>query len=145
MILIDVNLLLYAYDADAPQHRAAKKWLEDLFASDELIGLPWVTIWGFIRLSTNPRVWPAPLSAQQAFSFVREWLAQPDVVPLDPGQKHLDVLEKLIVEGQASGSKVTDAVLAALAIENGATLASSDQDFRRFPGLRWLNPLAARR
>ncbi len=142
MTLIDVNLLLYAYDADAPQHLVAKRWLESLFASDDAIGLPWMTLWAFVRLSTNPRVRPNPKSAPEVFRIVGEWLAQPGVVIVEPGPRHLELLERLVGGHQAAGPLVTDAALAALALENGATLASSDQDFRRFPGLRWVNPLA---
>jgi uncharacterized protein len=140
--LIDVNLLLYAYDSDSPGHTAARCWLEELFASDEVIGLPWITIWAFVRLSTNPRVRPNPKSVRAAFRIVREWLAQPGVLIVEPGPRHLELLEGLAERHQAAGSLLTDAALAALALENGATLASSDQDFRRFPELRWVNPLA---
>jgi toxin-antitoxin system PIN domain toxin len=143
LTIIDVNLLLYAYDADAPNHRPAKRWLESLFADDEIIGLPWVTIWGFLRLTTNPRIWPTPLPAEDAFAIVTEWLSRPNVVALDPGPRHLEILNTLAVKEKAAGSRVTDAVLAALAIENNATLASSDHDFRRFARLRWLDPLAS--
>jgi toxin-antitoxin system PIN domain toxin len=143
VILIDVNLLLYAYDADAPQHRAAKRWLEELFASGETIGLPWVTVWGFLRLSTNPRIWPNPLPAERAFAIVKDWLNQDNAVVLNPGPRHLDLLQKLAIVDQAAGRRLTDAVLAALALEHGAILASSDQDFRRFKGLQWMNPLAS--
>jgi toxin-antitoxin system PIN domain toxin len=142
VILVDVNLLLYAYNADSPQHGAARNWLDALFDGDDAIGLPWVTLWGFIRLTTNPRVLPNPLPADQALSIVGEWLVQPEVRVVEPGPRHFDILRKLVVADQASGRKSTDAVLAALAMENGATLASSDHDFRRFRGLRWLNPLA---
>ena len=142
MIVPDVNLLLYAYNADAPQHASAKQWLEGLFSGDETIALPWMTVWGFIRLSTNPRVWPNPMSPETAFDVVRSWLAEPGVVLLEPGPRHLELLQKLAIDHQAAGRMLTNAALAALAIEYGATVASSDHDFRRFSGLRLVNPLA---
>jgi uncharacterized protein len=141
MTIIDANLLLYAYNADAPQQPMAAQWLAELLASGEMIALPWVTIWAFIRIGTNSRIWPNPRPAREAFAIVGEWLAQPGVVPLQPGPLHAEILEKLIVDHGATGAMITDAVLAALAMEYGARLASTDQDFRRFPELRWLNPL----
>jgi toxin-antitoxin system PIN domain toxin len=142
MTIIDANLLLYAYNADAPQQPMAAQWLGKLLASGEMVALPWVTIWAFIRIGTNSRIWPNPLPAREAFAIVGEWLAQPGVVPLQPGPLHAEILEKLVTDHGATGPMVTDAVLAALAMEHGALLASTDQDFRRFPNLRWLNPLA---
>jgi toxin-antitoxin system PIN domain toxin len=98
-------------------------------------------MWAFIRISTNSRIWANPKSARDAFVIIGEWLRQPGVVPLHPGPRHAEILEKLISDHGATGPLVTDAVLAALAMENGALLVSTDQDFRRFPTLRWLNPL----
>ena len=141
MTIIDANQLLYAYNADAPQQKASALWLQELLESGEIIGLPWVTMWAFIRISTNSRIWANPKSARDAFVITGEWLRQPGVVPLHPGPRHAEILEKLISDHGATGPLVTDAVLAALAMENGALLVSTDQDFRRFPTLRWLNPL----
>ena len=141
MTILDANVLLYAYNADAPQQPAAAKWLDNLLASGETIALPWMTIWAFIRISTNSRIWPEPRPAAEAFAIMRDWLAQPGVVALEPGPLHAAMLEELVVSG-AVGPQVTDAVLAALAIEYGAMLASTDQHFSRFRKLRWLNPLA---
>jgi toxin-antitoxin system PIN domain toxin len=142
LTIIDANLLLYAYNADAPQQPAAAHWLAGLVDSGEPIGLPWVTIWAFVRISTNPRIWADPLSATQAFAIVKEWIAQPAVILLQAGARHAELLERMVGEYAATGPLVTDAVLAALAMENGALLASTDQDFRRFPTVRWVNPLA---
>jgi toxin-antitoxin system PIN domain toxin len=141
LTVIDANLLLYAYNADAPQQHAAARWLMDLFESGETVALPWVTIWAFVRISTNPRIWNNPLSAQQAFAIVGDWFELPDVVAMQPGPRHLELLQRLVLEHNAAGPLMTDAVLAALAMENGALLASTDQDFGRFVGLRWVNPL----
>ena len=127
MTIIDANLLLYAYNADAPQQKASAQWLQELLA--------------FIRISTNSRIWANPRSAKEAFAIVGEWLRQPGVVPLHPGPLHAEILEKLVSDHGATGPLVTGAVLAALAMEHGALLASTDQEFRRFPDLRWLNPL----
>ncbi len=143
MIVIDANVLLYAYNADAPQQRIAAQWLAELLDSGETIALPWVTVWAFIRIATNSRIWANPRPAKEAFAIVGEWLGQPGVVPLQPGPLHAKILERLVTGYGASGPLVTDAVLAALAMEHGALLASTDQDFRRFPDLRWLNPLGA--
>jgi uncharacterized protein len=142
MTIIDANLLLYAYNADAPQQRAAAQWLTKLLGSGVPVGLPWVTVWAFIRICTNSRIWANPRSAGEAFAIVGEWLAQPGVVSLQPGPLHAEILERLVSEYGATGPLVTDAVLAALAIEHGALLASTDQDFRRFANLRWVNPLS---
>ena len=143
MILLDANLLLYAYDADAPQHPAATAWLEKTIRGSETIGLPWVAIWAFLRVTTNARLWPKPKTLDEAFDAVRDLVRQPGVVIVNPGTRHGEILEKLVREHRATGSMVSDAVLAALALENGATLASSDQDFSRFRDLRWINPLAS--
>ena len=141
MTVVDANVFLYAYNEDAPQQRAAADWLTKLLESGEMIGLPWVTLWAFIRISTNSRVWTNPRPAAEAFAIVREWLAQSGVVALQAGPLHLDILEKLSKDHGVVGPLATDAVLAAIAIEHGASLASTDQDFRRFTGLKWVNPL----
>jgi uncharacterized protein len=141
LTVIDANLLLYAYNADAPQHAAAAKWLDNLLNSRESIGLPWLTLWAFLRIATNPRVWPNPMPAHAAFEIVRTWLAQAGVILLHPGPRHAEILEQLVTRDRAAASLVTDAALAAIALEYGATLASTDRDFSRFPDLRWLNPL----
>jgi uncharacterized protein len=140
--ILDANLLLYAYNADAPQQPAAARWLTKLLESGEPIALPWVTIWAFIRIATSARIWSNALSAKQVFAIVEEWLAQPGIVVLQPGPRHAEILKQLIIEHSVTGPLVTDAVLAALTLENGALLASTDQGFRRFPGLRWTNPLS---
>jgi uncharacterized protein len=139
--IVDANVLLYAYNEDAPQQRIAAEWLTRLLQSGETIGLPWVTLWAFIRICTNSRIWTNPRPAEEAFAIIREWLAQPGVVPLQAGPLHVKILEKLVRDHNAVGPIATDAVLAAIAIEHGASLASTDQDFRRFTGLKWINPL----
>jgi toxin-antitoxin system PIN domain toxin len=142
MTLLDANVFLYAYNADAPQQPAAARWLADLLSSGGTIGLPWTTLWAILRVSTNARIWPNPKSPEAVFALVREWLAQPGVVLVGPGPQHAEILERLVADHRVTGPLVSDAALAALAIENGASLASTDQEFRRFPGLRWIDPLA---
>jgi toxin-antitoxin system PIN domain toxin len=141
LTILDANVLLYAYDMDAPQHAAAAKWLAALAAGNEVIGIPWVTIWAFLRISTNSRIYARPKLAKEAFSIIHDWLAQPGVVTPEPGPRHVRILEDLMNSYAVSGGLVMDAVLAAIAMENGATLASTDQDFRRFPHLRWVDPV----
>jgi len=136
--IIDVNVLLYAYYEDTPQHKAAAAWLESALHRANTVGLPWVVIWGFIRVGTS-RAWPRPMAPKQVFAAVRELLVLPNVVLVEPGPRHAEILEQLVLEYKISGPLVSDAVLAALAI--GATLASTDRDFSRFENLRLLNPL----
>lgn len=116
-------------------------WFERLLNSSDWVGLPWVTIWSFLRITTNPKIFSRPLTPAQAFQAIDACVELPNVALLQPGPRHRQILERLITRGQASGPMVTDAVLAAIAIEQGATLASTDRDFSRFPGLDWLNPL----
>ena len=141
MTILDAGILLYAYNADAPQQKIIARWLAQLLDSTEIIGLPLVTIWAFLRICTNPRVWDNALPAKKAFAIVREWLAQPAVILLQPGPRHWELLEPIVLEHNATGPLATHAVLACLAIENGALLASTDRQFSRFKGLRWINPL----
>ena len=141
MTVIDANVLLYAYNADAPKHQAAMKWLSDLVESGETIALPWITLGAFVRIATNSRIWERPMSASRAFEIVNKWLELPDIILLTPGPRHLEVLQRLVLEHNCVGPLVTDAVLAAHSLEKGATLASTDHDFARFSGLRRVNPL----
>jgi uncharacterized protein len=139
--LIDANVLLYAHNLESPHYERISKWLRQLSKTRETIGLPWITVWAFLRISTNPKIWPVPKSIDEAWQVVRHWVAQPGVVLVHPGPRHAEILEKLMIDERVSGPGVTDAALAALAIEYGAILASTDRDFRRFPNLRWVNPV----
>ena len=145
MIVVDVNLLLYAVNTESPEHPVASKWVSGAFSSEEIVALPWITLWGFLRVATNPRVWRHPKTSAEAFIHVREWLGLTNVVALEPGAHYAGVFERILTEHRITGPRVTDAALAALAIENGATLASTDRDFARFRELRWINPLDAAR
>lgn len=142
MKLPDVNLLLYAVDASAPRHRAARRWLEERLSGTETFAFAWVVLLAFIRLSTNPRVFETPLEPQEAFDLVEGWLAQPCATIVHPTDRHATLLRELLGPLGTAGNLTVDAHLAALAIEHGAELCSSDRDFSRFPGLRWTDPLA---
>ena len=141
MTILDVNILIYAHDADAPQHPKITAWLNELFEGPEWIGLPWQVLWGFVRVSTNKYIQATPRTPESAFERIRDWLAQPRVTLIHPGSRHLEIVESLVVGCPATGPLVTDAVLASLAIEHRAILATTDRDFSRFPNLRWVNPL----
>lgn len=143
MILVDANLLLYAYQPRAAQHAASREWLEAQLRGKDLVRFAWLTLWAFFRISTNPRVFERPLGVEEAQGIISLWLEQPNVGVLEPGERHWEILCELTLQGQASGPLVMDAALAALAIEHGATLCSTDRDFARFDGLRWINPLVA--
>lgn len=143
MKLLDVNLLLYAYDSQARRHESAAEWLEQTLSAAETVGLAWVTMLGFIRISTSPHAHGLRWQVEQALGTVDEWLAQPQATIVHPTRRHASVLRELLTPLGAGGNLTTDAHLAALAIEHGATLCSSDNDFSRFKGLDWLDPLAA--
>ena len=141
MILVDANLLLYAYHPKAEQHEKSRGWLEAVLSGTDVVGFAWLTLWAFVRISTNPRVFENPLSASEAADAVSSWLDQPVSTILQPGERHWDILRALARDGQAVGPLFMDAVLAAIAMEHGATLCTTDRDFARFPGLKWTNPL----
>jgi toxin-antitoxin system PIN domain toxin len=143
VILVDANLLLYAYHPRAEQHEASREWLEAMFSGPELVRFAWLTLWAFLRIGTNPRVFERPLSMLEAEAAVSSWLAQPNVGILDPGERHWEILCGMMRKGQAIGPLVMDAVIAAIAVEHGATLYTTDRDFSRFAGLKWTNPLHA--
>lgn len=142
MIVPDVNVLLYAVDETSARHVAARTWLERSLSGTETVAFGWSVLTAFIRLSTRPAVFARPLSSSQAFDLVAGWLAQPPVVVVDPTQRHLGILRNLLETLGTAGNLVPDAHLAALAVEHGGTVASSDHDFGRFAGVRWLDPLA---
>jgi len=140
VIVLDANILFYCYSVASPQHEKARECVQSLFSGTELVGLPWQSITAFLRISTNPRL-PGARPPTEAVEEVERWLSQPNVRVIAPGEDHWSVLRQLMFQGQAFGPLVSDAQIAALAIENGAVLYSSDRDFARFPGLRWENPL----
>lgn len=142
MILPDLNILLYAYDADSPFHKDAKEWLEKTLSGSEPVALSWHTIIGFLRIGTNPRVFKMPLTVTEAIEIVEQWLACPAVKIALPGKRHWEILQDMLNTGQITGNLVSDAHLAALAIERNATLITTDNDFARFGSrLKINNPL----
>jgi len=141
LILVDTNLLLYAEDRLSPRHNAACKWWDAQLSGTSPVCLCWTVLCAFIRISTNPRVFKHPISLDQAISRVQGWLDQPCTRLVYPTERHWTVLQQLLVNGQAAANLVTDAHLAALAIEHGCELFSTDADFRRFPKLKWRNPI----
>jgi uncharacterized protein len=141
VILVDANILLYAYNTGSPRHDAARAWWEEQLSGTRLVRVSWVAVAAFLRIATLPRVFTLPMSVEEAGDHVDGWWGQPVFGVLEPTERHWSVFSDLVRTAQATGNLVTDAHLAALAIEHGATLASTDQDFRRFDGLTWLNPL----
>lgn len=142
MILIDANLLLYSYDPRAAEHEASKRWLEEVLSGSSPVSFAWLSLWAFLRISTNSRVFERPLTMAEAEGTVAAWLAQDVSGVLEPGERHWEILRDLARRGQTTGPLVMDAALAAIAIEHGATLCTTDRDFARFEGLSWTNPLA---
>lgn len=141
MILLDANVLLYAYDRSSERHEAASDWLETALTGAEPVGVSWSVVLAFLRITTSPRMLREPLSMAEAVSVVSQWLERPNVRVVDPGERHWRILGSLLVQTQIRGADVMDAHLAALAVEHGATVCTHDRDFARFPGLKTLDPL----
>lgn len=141
MILPDINLLIYAHDETSKHHSPARQWWENQLNGSQMIGLSWVTLLGFIRLLTNPRIFQNPYSPPEVLAIIKTWLEQPHVNIIHPSEQHFTLLAGLIEQIGAAGNLTTDAHLAALAIERGLILQTTDADFARFPGLKWKNPL----
>jgi hypothetical protein len=141
MIIPDVNLLLYAVNKDAAQHANAKIWLEGILSGRETVGFSWNVILAVLRLTTRPGVFQHPIRIDRAFDLVADWLDQPPAQIIQPGPRHFDILRTLLSPTGTGGNLTSDAHLAALAIEHSAELHSYDNDFSRFTGLNWRNPL----
>lgn len=141
MILVDANILLYAYDSVSERQKRARYWLEEALSGDETLALSWSVLLAFLRLGTSPRVYEEPLSTAEATSIVSAWLEAAPVTILEPGERHWTILSALLAKAQIRGPAVTDAHLAALAIEHGATLCTADRGFGCFPGLKFVDPL----
>jgi len=141
VIVPDLNLLLYAHNDGAPYHDDARRWWEASVNGSERVGVPWAVATGFVRLMTHPRVLVDPATPDAAAGFVDEWFRLPNVSPLNPGRDHLALFRRCLAAAGVGANLVTDAHLAALAMEYQAELHSNDTDFSRFPGLRWRNPL----
>jgi len=141
VIIPDVNLLVYAYNSDAPFHDASKAWLERCLSGRKAVGFPWVVMLGFVRIMSSNAVLTDPMEPLDAVEHVRSWLDRPQTQIVVPGPRHLSILAEIMHESRASGRLTTDAHLAAIAIETQSELHSNDLDFARFSGLRWRNPL----
>ena len=142
MKVVDANLLLYAVNEDSPHHKKARAWLEGVLSKEEAVGFDWTVLLAFLRLSTRSAVFPKPLGLEEAFEVMESWLEQPCAEIVDPVERHLEVLTKLLGPLGTGGNLTSDAHLAAVAMEHGAELCSCDSDFARFKGLRWVNPLS---
>lgn len=140
MIVVDANILLYAYDRSSPHHDRSASWLETTFAGDQEVGLPLVTLLAFVRIATDPRVYQTPATVKRAIDLVASWLARPNVHMIDPTDQHWETLARLAQASRSRGSQVMDAHLAAMTLEHGASLATADRGFARFPGLRTFDP-----
>jgi uncharacterized protein len=141
VIVLDANIMLYAYDNASPYHAKARAWIEHAFSGGDVIGLPWQTVSAFLRIVTNPRLPGERFTLPEAVEVVDHWLDQPSTRLLAPGDDHWPLFRQAALEGQAPGPLITDAHLAALTVEYGGVLYTTDRDFARFPGLRWSNPL----
>ncbi|MEJ7892090.1 MAG: type II toxin-antitoxin system VapC family toxin [Solirubrobacteraceae bacterium] len=140
MLLVDANVLLYAVNADARHHTAARDWLRQALNADETVGIAWVAALAFLRVSTSPVALAQPLGVEDASDFLEGWLGRPQVVLLEPTPRHLPLLRSLLASVGTAGNLVNDAHLAALALEYDATVISFDRDFGRFAGVRWRLP-----
>ena len=141
MILVDANVLLYAYDLDSPHHEASREWLEAQFSAGQPLRFALITLLAFVRIASDRRVYSQPLSPWKACALVEDWLAQPNTQLLQPGARTWKLLSRLCRKGQAKGVMVMDAHLAALAQEHGASIATTDRDFMRFSGINLVNPV----
>ena len=141
MIVPDINLLVYAHDSEFPRHGEVRDWWEELMNGSDSVGLAWVAMLGFIRITTNSKILDNPMEPAIACEHVRSWLGRPQSIVIHPGDRHAEVLFQLLGQAGSAGNLTTDAHLAALAIEHQAELHSADADMVRFPGLRWVNPL----
>ncbi len=144
MIIPDVNILIYAYNSKCPEHKDAKEWWERTINGRTRLGLTWVSILGFLRILTNPRIIADPLPARLVTASVRSWLAHPNVDIVAPGNAHADIFLDFRDLHGASGNLTTDAHLAAMAIEYSAEIATTDKYFAKFPGVMHFNLLARR-
>ena len=141
MILVDANLLIYAVNRDAPQHRTARRWFEQAVSGHEPVGLPWVCLLAFLRITTRPGILANPLTVDQAVGYVESWLKQPFVEAVAPGPGHWPILRQLLHATGTAGNLTSDLHLAAMAIERSASVCSADQDYQRFAGLEHISPL----
>jgi toxin-antitoxin system PIN domain toxin len=142
VIVPDANLLLYAYDSNSDLYPSASRWLGQILTGADTVGLSWLSVGAFLRITTHFRLGGSQLSMSVATGIVDGWMAMPTVRLIVPGEGHWAILKEMLIAGRVQGPLTADAQLAALTMEHGATLHTADCDFARFPGLRWMNPLA---
>jgi toxin-antitoxin system PIN domain toxin len=138
--LVDANVLLHAVNSDAREHSVARSWLEAHLNANEPVAFAWVVLLAFIRVGTRDGIFPSPMSVAEAFDYVEAWITQGPSVVLDPTTRHVSLLRGLLESTGSAGNLASDAHLAALAIEHGATIVSFERDFGRFTGLSWVHP-----
>lgn len=141
MRIVDANVLLYAVNADTRHHDSSRRWLDDALSGADTVGFTWLAVTAFVRISTKAGLFGRPLATGEALAQVRTWLDAPGARTVEPGAQHVTILDSLLGEVGAGGNLVSDAHLAAIAIEHRAEVVSFDADFGRFPGLRWVRPL----
>jgi toxin-antitoxin system PIN domain toxin len=141
-MLVDANVLLYSVDEDSPLHVRARDWMVAALNGPQRVGLPWVSLWAFVRIATNPRALTNPMTPAEAWECVEGWLDAPAAWVPAPGRGHREILESLLIDHDLRAGLVTDGVLAAIAMEHGLTVVSADSDFARFPQIGWTNPVA---
>jgi toxin-antitoxin system PIN domain toxin len=142
MILADINVLIYAFRRDTPQHAICKPWLDRVIAGDARFGLSPAALSGVIRITTNPRIYKQPSSVDEAFAYCDDLLSQPHCEIVQPGERHWAIFKQLCASGGVRGARITDAWFAALAIEHGCTWITCDRDYARFASLDWREPTA---
>jgi toxin-antitoxin system PIN domain toxin len=142
MILIDVNILVYAKRHDSPNHSLFRTWLEETFRSDSIVGISDVVLSSVVRVLTHPQIFGKPDHLDEALEYVNSLREQPGCILVSPGGRHWEIFTRLCKAAGAKGNLISDAYFAALAIESGAEWITSDRDFSRFPGLRWRHPLS---
>lgn len=144
MKIVDANVLLYATNEDDPRHEQARSWLDDALSGATRVGFAWVVLLAFVRLSTKAHIFPRPLTTDSAMDHVDDWTGQPPAVIVDPGPGHRGTLRRLMATAGTGGNLTTDAHLAALAVDHRAEIVTYDDDFDRFPGVRWTRPTSPR-
>lgn len=142
MILVDVNVLVYAHAESSPRHEEYRRWLDGILTGNSAYGMSSVALAGFLRVVTNPRVFRPTSRLEDALAFANALRSQPNCVSINPGSRHWDIFTRLCVQARAKANLVPDAWFAALAIESGCEWITTDRDFARFPGLQWRHPLA---
>jgi len=140
MMLPDVNVLINAFRRDVPQHAVCRAWLTGVVAGDARFGLSTLVLGAVVRIATNPRIFKMPSAIEETFAFCDNLLRQPHCQVVEPGERHWDILRRLCIETDTRGARVTDAWLAALAIEWGCEWITLERDYARFPGLKWQVP-----